>query len=307
VRRVIVTGAEGFLGRHLVRDLRQNGADVTTLGRLPRSGAAYVAMGDAPWCPTRLAKVIEAAEPDAIFHLVGGAVGSRVELEQSNVGVAQAVIQALVFLQAHPLLVCCGSAAEYGAAILDGVPICETAECAPISAYGTAKFAQTNAVLAFGEKTGTPVLITRIFNPIGPGMPHYLALGDFARQIAVLGPSHGILQTGDIQVSRDFIDVEHVAKAFRQLAENPEARGVVNICSGRAVELAKLVDILIGLSGKSVSVETNVSRLRSGEFRVVVGSTAFLTRLGAAPPATDYVEVMERIWRDVEMLGATIS
>lgn len=300
MQRAIVTGAEGFLGRHLVRDLRQHGVQVTALGREPCSDASHIAMGDAPWCSTRLTEIMAKAEPDAVFHLVGGAVGSDRELEQLNVGVTTAIIQALQDLQARPLLVCCGSAAEYGSAAIDGAPVCETARCAPISAYGIAKLAQTNAALAFAESTGTPVLIARIFNPIGPGMPTFLALGGFARQIAVLRASHGILRTGNIHVFRDFIDVEHVAGALRILAQNPAARGVVNICSGEATELSRLVGILIDVSGKNVTIETTSSRLRPGEPGVVVGSVALLARLRAAPPHTDYANVVRRVWQHAE-------
>jgi GDP-4-dehydro-6-deoxy-D-mannose reductase len=144
------------------------------------------------------------------------------------------------------------------------------------------------------------VLIARIFNPIGPGMPTFLALGGFARQIAVLRASHGILRTGNIHVFRDFIDVEHVAGALRILAQNPAARGVVNICSGEATELSRLVGILIDVSGKNVTIETTSSRLRPGEPGVVVGSVALLARLRAAPPHTDYANVVRRVWQHAE-------
>jgi GDP-4-dehydro-6-deoxy-D-mannose reductase len=307
VRRAIVTGAEGFLGRHLVHELRRHGVHVTALGRQPRPEAWYIAMGDAPWCSTRLAGIIATAEPDAIFHMVGGTVGSRAELEQLNVGVTATVMRALQDVRMRPLLVCCGSAAEYGAAIIDGVPVGETATCAPTGAYGAAKLAQTHAALAFAEATGTPVLVARIFNPIGPGMPPYLALGEFARQIAVLRAPHGVLQTGNLHIFRDFIDAEHVVGALRNLAQNPDARGVVNICSGQATELSRLVEILIDVSGKNVTVETIPARIRAGELGVVIGCTELLARLGAAPPRTDYAGVVARVWQDAEARWAGMS
>lgn len=300
MRHAIVTGAEGFLGRHLVRDLREHGVHVTALGREPRPEASYAAMGDAPWCSSRLAKIIETVEPDAIFHLVGGAVGSAAELEQLNVGVAACVMQAVRDTGARPLLVFAGSAAEYGSAIVDGVPVCEMATCAPVGSYGAAKLAQTKAALAFAETTGTPVLIARIFNPIGPGMPPYLALGEFARQIALLRGAGGVLHTGNVHVFRDFIDVKHVATALRRLAQNTDARGVVNVCSGQATELHHLVEMLIDVSAKRVVIETKGSRLRPGEFRTVVGSRTLLASFGAAPPPTDYADAVARIWHDAE-------
>ncbi len=305
MRRAIVTGADGFLGRHLVRELRQHAIHVTALGRLPSNEASYVAMGDAPWQSSRLAEIIESVEPDAIFHLVGGLAGSAAELELLNVDVAKSVMQSVTDVQARPLLVFCGSAAEYGSATADGIPASEMTVCTPSSPYGASKLAQTKAALTFAERTGTPVLIARIFNPIGPGMPPCLALGDFARQIASLPGGHGTLQTGNLRIFRDFLDVDLVVGTMRRLACNPDARGIINVCSGEATELQFLVDGLIRTSGKTVTIEMNSSRLRPGELKTVVGSTELLCKFGAAPPASDYGNVLARIWRDAEARWAS--
>lgn len=304
MRRAVVTGAEGFLGRHLVRELRRLGVGVTTLGRLPNGDAFYTAMGDAPWPSDRLAGIIRSAEPDAIFHLVGGAVGSEAELQLLNTGVALSVMEAVIEARVQPLLVFCGSAAEYGLAVVDGVPICETVHCEPVSGYGTAKLAQTRAALAFTENTGIPVLVARIFNPIGPGLPTYLALGDFARQIALMPSEQGRLQTGNIDIFRDFVDVNHVASALHILACNPDARGVINVCSGHPTGLRTLVDMLIAASGKTITLETDPARLRPGELRTVLGDTSRLDRFGAKPPPIDCADVIARIWQDAKMRWA---
>jgi GDP-4-dehydro-6-deoxy-D-mannose reductase len=304
VRRAIVTGALGFLGSHLVRELQQRGVHVTALTRKPPSEASYIAMGDAPWCSSRLARIIETAEPDIIFHMAGGRVGPPADLAQLNVGVAIAVMHALRDVRVHPLLVCCGSAAEYGQAITDGVPVCESTTCTPTNSYGATKLAQTNAALAFAEETGTPVLVTRIFNPIGPGMPPYLALGDFARQIAIIPESHGVLRTGNIDVCRDFIDVKHVVGALIALAQNPGARGIVNICSGRATALRKLANLLIDVSAKNITIETLPDRRRRREVPVVVGSTARLVKLGWVPPPTNFEETIARVWQEAALRWA---
>jgi GDP-4-dehydro-6-deoxy-D-mannose reductase len=306
MRRAVVTGAQGFLGSHVVRELRRRGVSVTTLGRQPTSDVSHIGMGNAPWCQTRLAQVLDDADPDAIFHMAGGLEGSPAELHQLNAGLAIAIMRALRDTGQRPLLVCCGSAAEYGAAIVDGVPVRETAACAPLNAYGVSKLAQTNAALAFAEATGTRVLVARIFNPIGPDMPTHLALGDFARQIAALRVRHGTLKAGNLHVYRDFIDIDHVVSVLWTLANNPAAQGVVNLCSGEATELNKLVETLIDVSGKDITIEVSPNRLRRGEFRAVVGSTALLGRLGATPSRTNYPDVVARVWQAAEARWAGI-
>lgn len=303
-RRALVTGAAGFLGCHLVRELERHGTRVTGLARNGAAGSPHIAMGDAPWDPRRLAGIIEGAEPDVVFHLAGGTAGTAAQLEAMNVGLARSVMEALGLARARPLLVCCGSAAEYGSAVTDGAATPETVACVPLSAYGASKLTQTRAALAFGEAGGTRVLVARIFNAIGPRMPPHLALGDFARQIAALPPHGGVLRAGNLEAARDFIDVELVALALRLLAQNPDAGGVVNVCSGQATRLARLVEMLISASGKPVRPELDPKRVRGGELRAMFGDPGLLWRLTGRLEETDYPAVTARIWQDAEACAA---
>ena len=297
LRRALVTGADGFIGRHLVRELERYRVRVTGLTRRARQDKRFIAMGSAAgWPIDCLAHILDMTDPDVVFHLAGGAAGSPAELEQLNLGLTRTLMAALSRGQARPVLVCCGSAAEYGRAHIDGLPTPETARCAPESAYGASKFAQTNEALAFGEQSGARVLVARIFNPIGPGMPPYLAIGEFARQIAAMPPHGGVLRTGNLAVSRDFIDVEDVASALHRLAAHPVARGVVNICSGKPTRLDGLVELLITASGKPVHIEPDPARLRGQERSSIFGDPTLLHHLVGALPPTDYRTVIARIW-----------
>ena len=304
VRRAVVTGAQGFLGRRLVRELTEAGMLVTGLARHGAPDSPCIAMGDGPWQAQDLARIIEETEPDVVYHLAGRAVGSAPQLQAANVDLARSVMDALVLAQARPLLVCCGSAAEYGGGVTDGEPTAETAACAPLTFYGASKLAQTHATLAFAQITGKPVLIARIFNPIGPSMPAHLALADFAQQIAADGPSGKVLRTGNLDVARDFIDVGLVARALHRLALHPAAAGVVNICSGRPMQLAQLVAMLIAASGRQVRLERDPMRVRPGELRAIFGDPGLLSRLTGILPETDYPAVTELIWQDAAAYAA---
>ena len=296
VQRALVTGADGFIGRHLVRELERHGTEVTGLARRARFGSRHISMGDSPWRAEHLAEIIRDAEPDTVFHLAGGTTGTAAELETLNVGLGRAVMEALSRARVRPTFVCCGSAAEYGVASVSGVASSEALACKPASAYGASKLAQTRLALAFGKATGTRVLVARMFNPIGPGMPSHLALGDFARQLAAMPSSGGVLRTGNLDSERDFIDVDWVVRALRLLSQHREAQGVVNICSGRATSLAHLVETLISVSGKPVRLEVAPERVRAGELRSIYGDPSLLWRLTGTLPETDFSRVMARIW-----------
>jgi GDP-4-dehydro-6-deoxy-D-mannose reductase len=305
MRSAVVTGGQGFIGRRLVKTLRGRGVNVTTLGRSPSADTTHIVLEEGAWDSPALDRVLEEAAPDCIFHLAGRARGTPAELSQANLGLMQGLLRALRRTNLQPHLVVAGSAAEYGAAIRDGVPIRETAICAPLSAYGVSKQAQTRAALAYADATGTSVLVARIFNPLGPNMPTHLAIGDFANQIASMRRDYGVLQVGNIDVRRDMIDVEHVATLLCQLAENPDARGVVNLCSGQAPVLRELVEMLIYGCGRKVEIEIDWSRVRGNEPRTILGSTDLLAKLGCPPPPTDFPALITRVCRSMKESAAS--
>ncbi|MBR0842128.1 NAD-dependent epimerase/dehydratase family protein [Bradyrhizobium liaoningense] len=307
MRSAVVTGGQGFIGRHLVAALRERGVAVTTIGRRPSADVTHVVLDDASWDSPALDWILEDAEPDCIFHLAGQARGTPAELTHTNSDLVRALFRALKRTGLRPRLIMAGSAAEYGSAIRDGEPVPETATCAPLSPYGVSKQAQTRAALAYGEATGTPVLVARIFNALGPYMPTHLAIGDFANQIASMPGRCGTLHVGNIDVWRDMIDVEHIATLLRQLADKRDACGVVNICSGRAPLLRDLVEMLIDCSGRKVDIEVDWSRVRGNEPRTIIGSTDLLESFGCLPPPTDFQAVIARISRAMEQGAMRVS
>ena len=312
MRSAVVTGGQGFIGRHLVSALRQRGVKVTTVGRRPSVDAGHIDTGhivveEDSWGTPALDHVLQQVAPDCIFHMAGRARGTPAELIGANLGLLQGLLQSLRRTALQPQLVIAGSAAEYGSAIRDGEPIRETLTCAPLSPYGASKQAQTRAALAYADATGASVLVARIFNALGPNMPVHLAIGDFARQIAAMPRSHGTLRVGNIDVRRDMIDVEHIGTLLWELAENPDAHGVVNVCSGRAPPLRDLVEMLIAGCGRKVDIEVDWARVRGNEPRTIVGSTELLVGLGCPPPATDFPALMARVRRAMEESAALTS
>jgi GDP-4-dehydro-6-deoxy-D-mannose reductase len=300
MRRAIVTGAQGFIGRSLVKALRRNGVNVTTLGGRQSPEPTHLVLEEGSWETLALQRIVDDIGPDCIFHLVGAARGTASELTRINVGLTQALLQALRRTSLQPLLVIAGSAAEYGSAIIDGEPIRETAVCAPLSAYGVSKHTQTREALSYADATGKPVLVARIFNPIGPGMPPHLVIGDFARQLAAIERRRGTLRVGNLDVRRDMIDVDHISALLFGLAANPDARGVVNVCGGQAPLLRDLVEMLIAVCGREIDIEVDQARMRASEPHTIIGSTDLLTKLGCPPPATNFPAVIARVWHEME-------
>ncbi len=307
MRSAIVTGGQGFIGRHLVGALRERGVNVTTLGRTPAAGPMHVVLDEASWNTPALERVLGDRAPDCVFHLAGSTWGTAEELACANVGLTRALLRAVRRAGLSPTLIVAGSAAEYGSAITDGEPIRESAVCAPFSAYGASKHAQTRAALEYADATGARVLVARIFNALGPNMPAHLALGDFSRQIASMPRKRGTLRVGNIDVRRDMMDVERTATLLYRLALHPGARGVVNVCSGQAPLLRDLVEMLIERCEGSIEIQIDWARIRGNEPRTILGSTDRLAELGCLPAPTDFPAVIARICRAIEESRACAS
>ena len=310
MRSAVVTGGQGFIGRHLVNALRRRGVDVRTLGRrqsVDTTDTTHIELDEASWDSRALDRVLEDAAPDCIFHLAGKARGTPTELTHPNLDLIHSLLRALRRTALRPRLIVAGSAAEYGSAIRDDEPIRETAICAPLSAYGATKQAQTRAALAYADITGTSVLVACIFNPLGANMPTHLAIGDFANQIGSMPRDGGTLRVGNIAVRRDMIDVEHIATLLCRLAENPNACGVVNLCSGQAPLLRELVEMLIEGCGRKIDIEVDWARVRGNEPRTIIGSIDLLAKLGCPPPPTDFPAVIARVRRGMEESKALLS
>jgi GDP-4-dehydro-6-deoxy-D-mannose reductase len=295
MRRALVSGGTGFIGRRLVAGMRQDGVHVITIGRRPLGISDHLDFGPLPWQASQWAQAIDTAAPDAIFHLAGAREGTQDDLEAVNLGLARTLISALQARKVAPTLIVAGSAAECGSAIIDGVPIDETIHCAPQAIYGRTKLAQTRAVLDYAAQTGNRAVVARIFNPIGPGMPPHLALGNFARQIVAAAASGSVLATGNLEVERDFLDVDHAATALAALACNVEAQGIVNVCSGIPRRLRDLVDTMIEISGKRIRLEIDPARVRANEPRTIVGSTKLLGSYCGKLPAVNMTNLLRCI------------
>jgi nucleoside-diphosphate-sugar epimerase len=137
------------------------------------------------------------------------------------------------------------------------------------------------------------VLIARIFNPVGVGMPGELALASFAAQIRRGG---GAIAVGNLDVARDFIDVTEAVRLITALASKPQNYGqIVNICSGTAFLLRTLVEDLIRASGRQVRLEVASARVRSGEMQSFYGDVSRLRAAGLTVQPPDFSRILPRL------------
>ena len=294
--RVLVTGAHGFVGGHLLELLRREhaGVEVFALVR-PRGGAAEPRPGgatvleadvdDAAAVRTALA----IARPDRIVHLAGQSsvhhswIDPGATLRTNVMGVVH-LMEGCALEGLRPRVLVVGSAEEYGIVDDGAVPTREDTPLRPVSPYAVSKVAQGLLALEYAVPGGPEVLRTRTFPHTGPGRGEAFAESSFARQLVEVaqGRRPPVLAVGNLDVVRDFTDVRDVVRAYWALLDRGATGAlarpatVYNVCSGRGVRLGDVLARLIELAGVNVEVRQDPARFRPADIPVLVGDPSRL-------------------------------
>lgn len=235
-----------------------------------------------PTAPEELRKILTETRPHYVFHLAGVMQASSVrEFYEINTAYAASLIESLKSINSPVSLLMIGSAAEYGSISPNHLPISEEHIPQPCTHYGISKFAQTLLGLASNSEA-FPTVIARPFNIIGAGMPSNLAIQSFVDQLVQIknGQQDPVIRVGNLKTWRDYIHLNIVVEGYWKLIRNPLAYGrVVNICSGEAVSMEKILNTLITLSGLEVKIETDPSRIRANDTLMHYGNNTLFKSL----------------------------
>jgi nucleoside-diphosphate-sugar epimerase len=257
----LITGATGFLGRHVLDALEselgapaRDGEKIALLGRSRPDGWPDEAFVPANFDdPDGLRETIRSVAPDQVIHTAGRIPpASDEELYRGNFWTTIRLFNALRGLGRPVRVTIAGSAAELGPVPAAELPVDESHPCNPIEAYGRSKWLATIAALA--EKPPLEVMVGRVFNPVGPGLPATQAFGGFAAQLLSGGADPLPLVTGDLEARRDFVDVRDAARAMVSIALRGQPGKVYHIGTGSSRPVGEGLDQLIRLSKRSVKV-----------------------------------------------------
>lgn len=258
---ILVTGAGGFVGGHLLQQLGE------------RAVAAEADVRDAAAVEAELRVV----EPSAVIHLaalssVSESWADPVETWRVN------VLGTLHLLQAAApgtRILLASTGEVYGRA--RELPASEDAPLDPVSPYGASKAAAELACAPARARGELEVVITRAFNTEGPGRDERFAVGSWARQIAELEQTGGgTLRVGDLSAKRDIVDVRDASRAYALLVDPAVDAGTYNIASGRAVGMQHVLDLLLGLARCEIRVERDPERMRPVDLPELWGDPAKL-------------------------------
>jgi GDP-4-dehydro-6-deoxy-D-mannose reductase len=292
--RAFVTGAAGFVGRHLVPRLSRAGYEVVATDvELEVSDASAVEAA------------VASAAPALLVHLaaVSFVPESRAEPERTyrvNFLGTRAVLAAAARAApgARVLLAC--SAGQYGPAAPGAPPFTEASPQRPRSPYAHTK-AAADLLGAWYAARGLDVVRSRASNHTGPGQGEGFVLPDFARQAVeiALGRREPVMRVGNLDSVRDFLDVEDVVEAYLVLADRAVPAGVYNVASGRGVRIGDALEAILNLAGVKPRIEVDPDRLRPTD--QTVGDARRLRETTGWAPRVAFQTTLERLvahWRE---------
>lgn len=280
-KRVLLTGAQGFTGQHLVPLLRAAGWDVWSLDRSAPDGAGLV---PATQClqadlldEAALKSAVHQISPQAVVHLAAIAFvghGSADDFYRVNVVGTRHLLQALSTLPVKPQCVLLASSANiYGNSHEGALPESTTAN--PANDYAVSKLAMEYMARLWLPQL--PVVLVRPFNYTGLGQsPQFLIpkIVDHALRKA------DVIELGNLDVDRDFSDVRDVAAAYVRLldsaAQGTAVGGVFNVGSGRTWSLRDVLEQVQQISGHTMEVRVNPAFVRANEVRILRADTTAL-------------------------------
>lgn len=283
-RRVLITGVNGFTGRHLAAALGEDpGLVVLGTGRGPRSAVPLVGYRPCDLvCREQVASLVAWARPAIIYHLAAAwGDASPGELAAVNLGGFEHLREELRRrAEARPVrMLVIGSAAEIGPVAPEQLPLDESITCQPATPYGASKHAVVEAALAEPADTGLEIVVARPFNLLGAGLDRRLAPGAFAAAVAAVARGEtDTIQTGWLDARRDYLDVADVVAAYRLLVEHAAPGTLAHVCSGRSVRIGELLDRLVTLAGVRPKVVA-APHPREHDIADIRGSHARLTAL----------------------------
>lgn len=315
MKRVLITGITGFVGSHLAEYLLNKNVEVygTVRWRSKTENIEHIKdkiklleadMRDGH----SLEVAVNESEPDYVYHLAAQSFvpmswrAPTDTLETNIIGIVH-LFEAIRKSKFDPKIHVAGSSEEYGMVYPNEVPIKETNPLRPLSPYGVSKVSQDKLSYQYHKSYGLKIVVTRAFNHTGPRRGDVFVSSNFSKQLAEIekGLKKPVIEVGNLEAKRDFSDVRDVVKGYWLALQKCDFGGVYNICSGKAISIKELLDLILSFSKvKGIKIVKDPTRMRPSDVSILQGDfTKFKSKTGWKPeiPLEKTIEDLINYWR----------
>ena len=314
-RRALVTGAAGFVGQYVARQLLADGWEVTGASATPvapSSATMTPAERDAVRWVTAdlrtsgaLGTLLDEVRPDAVVHLAGIAHVMSAQHDPTlayevNIGICARLMTDVRVRRAagamDPVVLVVGSAEQYGRHEAPELPLREEAVQRPVTVYAATKAAQEVIALEAFRSEGVRVICTRSFNHAGPGQGGNFLLPSLAARAKALARSSGReLALGNTTPIRDWLHVEDVARAYVALLTRGVPGTAYNVASGRGYDVEGIARRLLALAGVEATLTTDPALVRAVDVPALVGDASRLRLATGWSPVTSFDDLLATV------------
>ena len=304
MKKVLVTGANGFVGNHLIKELSENGIETVGIG------GRSVSINKSPLIPDF--KVLELLDPEAVkkidfndidgvIHLAGLAAPAPsfdkpLEYINTNMGIEANLFEAALAQNAKPKFVIVSSGSLYDPKA--PMPFTESSPVCPNSPYAVSKIGQEQLAQYYGIR-GFECVIVRPFNHIGPGQNLGFIVPDLTKQVVDF--ERGIIKevtVGNLDAKRDYTDVRDIVKAYRLLFEKGKSGETYNICSGSALSGHEILSNILKVAGCEPPIVKDEAKTRPSDRPVLYGSHQKITDDTGWKPEIDIEKTIQDVIAD---------
>lgn len=312
MKKVLITGATGFVGKHLTDYLFQKSELElygTSLSESDKNEKIHIKKIDLTDL-NQVKNLINEIKPDYVYNLA--ALTSPAEsfknpapVVLSNIGIQINLLNALKdagLMDTRTLIV--SSSEVYGMVEEKDLPIDEETPMRPVSPYAVSKIAQDFMGLQYNLSYKMDIVRVRPFNHTGPGQTPVFVIPAFAKQIAQIekGIQEAVISVGNLSSKRDFTDVRDIVQGYQLLTEKGVGGEAYNIGSGKSVAIKYLLDTLLSMSKESIEVRQDPERLLPVEIPSVYCDNSKINSLTGWKPEISIEKTLKDTldyWRSV--------
>jgi len=302
--RSLITGINGFVGKHLAKHLLGKGHEVFGIDIQETCAVSGCSYFQANICDNAVIdRIFHKVNPTGIFHLAGVASPSGFQMTpfksfQINIMGTIAVFDAMRTQCAAAKLLTVGSSTEYKTVDLHN-SLTEVSPLEPMSFYGVSKYTVEIIGQYYVRHHGLDIRFTRSFNHTGPGQGPEFVCSDWAKQVAAIENKGATPQitVGNVNVAIDFSDVRDVVEAYALIMEKGKSGEVYNVCGRNKISLNYILEYLIKKSASNITVATDKNKVAAPNSTAeIIGDNGKLCRETGWTPKIPFEKTLDDVY-----------